>query len=119
MGGVLGAGKCGEQPWEILHHRDNFSALSRGDKFSFTRRHKFLAAALLQDSRDGAGQRMNRWAHMAFGTSLSSRKTERSRALASTGMTGLGQPVRGPVIGEKWRAGARADLVLYGYKRGR
>lgn len=69
--------------------------------FFYFRESKFPAAALPQDLRSEMGQRTSRWAHMAFGTSLSSRKTERSLALASSGMTGLEQPGRGPVHREK------------------
>ena len=54
----------------------------------------------------------------SFGTALSSRKTERSLALASRGMIGLEQPDRSPVLkaqGEsparKQRPGIRADLA--------
>lgn len=47
---------------------------------------------------------------MVFGTLLSSRKTERSLALASSGMMGWGSLAEAQFIGRK----QRADLVLNG-----
>lgn len=54
---------------------------------------------------------------MALGTSLSSRKTEKSLVLASSGMIRWGQPGRDLVQRENRRAGTRADLVPNGSKR--
>lgn len=50
---------------------------------------------------------------MVFGTSLSSRKTERSLALASTAMMGWGSLAGAQVIGRKQRV-TRSALVLNG-----
>lgn len=65
------------------------SALSRGNRtvFFYRRDSKTLAAALLRGLRGGRGQRMNRWEHMAFGTSPSSGNTERSLPIGMIGLT--------------------------------
>lgn len=82
----------GDQVWEQPKKsciRDNVSALSRGNRtvFFYHRESESPAAALLQGSRGGMGQRMNRWEHMAFGTSPSAGYTERSLPIGMIGLT--------------------------------